>query len=507
MLKNLQIRSEAIGLAFLVCLNFTPGVAPAAQPKTDKTDNIVYVDNVTGDDANPGTYDAPKATIQAGEDAAEALYGNDGAVVVWGGGPAYEEGISITSSMRFHGNGLGLPNPGSPKARGNVPPPLVKGFFYATDIGSVTVRGFDVASPFIEGSVMLQNVNEAVCSDNFFYDFQGYSVSIPTFGTVTSSVRVENNRFNSMINSGGFCIYAQCTDSSRLTLVANKNTIEKSPWVWPITMVTRDTAEMTAQVDGNIIDGVTSGAAVWGTSEQDSVLRVEAKGNQITGGSMVRMESSGHSHLSARVSDSDIEGSPNGSIVGYGADNSTMDLHASGNSTYSNMAAGNFGALSASAFANSKVTAVFEDNEIQGTIGVSVSEQGVLDFTATGNVITRVPEFTGVPGIGVYGTFSAGVIHALISRNHIREATGDGIVLQEDGATVISVTDFGGNVIHGSAANGIHVDFAHPDSSVNGTKNNSVTESEGNSLEVVNEPVNGQIEVNGQTISPLVDTP
>lgn len=501
-----RFQTTATGFAFLLSVTLASVLtagnpAPKAAPLPDKN-NIVYVDNVNGDDANPGTYAEPKATIQAGENAAEELYGADGAVVVRGGGPPYEEGtISVSTSMKFHGNGVGLKEA---KAHGNAPPPVLNGGFDAFGIESITVQGFEIMGVGPSSPVALANVGDAVIVDNYLHDFSSYGILLITWDASVSSVYLENNR---IVTTNGNSVVVTSMNDSRLTLVASSNKFSDAiPFAngYGFTLDSVDSSEMNAALYGNEMTGLMVGIAA--TSNQDSLLKLVAAGNSIARPSHTGMalQSLGDSRQEVELTRNEFDSGGMGAFYALSYENSTFDFTARANVANADSTVGGAG-VGVTAVQTSEMNATFEDNRIQGSIGAGTGGEGVLNFTAISNEITRLEGYIG-QGLGLFGGEN-GVINGTLSKNRIKDVGGDGILLMDNGTSTVSVTALDGNVITGADGHGIHVDFANAANSVNGTQNNVVEEAGGNSLEVVNEPVNGQIKLNGVIISPLVDTP
>jgi hypothetical protein len=492
MFKNFSLCSEAIGLALLVAFTFTPAVAPAAP---EEIQNIVYVDNVMGDDAHPGTADEPKATIQAGADAAIAQYGDDGAVVVIGGGPPYI-GVLVTNSVKFYGNAAG-------EHQKNLPPPLVAGGFFADGAPSVTVQGFE----FVDGSgeipVLLQNVGYAVVADNYVHGMPSHVVVIYSSDQSVSSAHVEGNRFDTWSAVG---VQVRSLNDAKVTVTMLDNRISNvaSGSANAVDMESQDSSEMSVTLDGNVMEEVSNGVYAFG--DHDSVIELTATNNRIrsVASAGLALHSAGNSMQKVQLSDNDIQSGPNGAFYALSMGDSTFDFHAASNLLRGNESMGGAGA-GVSASDTSQMTAVVEDNRIEGPFGVGSDQEGVVNFTASKNEINGVAWFT-VPGLGFYG-FNNGVILGALSDNRIENAGADGIVLLDNGTSTVTVAELDGNHVKGSGGSGILVDLGNAASSVNGTQNNVVHESSGNSLEVVTEPASGQIKMNGKTISPLVDTP
>lgn len=530
-MEHLLISFSTIGSALALSVALVPSLAPAAPPHST---NIVFVDNVRGSDANPGTFAQPKATIQEGENTAEFLYGANGIVVVGGGGPAYVERVVVSGSMKFLGNGLGIP--GMNGRFHHTPAPVVDGGFEADGVESVTVSGFDITSNSGD-AVLMTNVDQVVVSRNNIHDLRfadgvgASEVNVITTGTAESTASVRDNKLgnpyglgvnftsrddssiiaeftgNEMTSTSGAGVLAESYDESGIDVTVSKNTGIEVGSSGAIVMNSWNDSELRAQVDQNKLAQFHPGIVA--QSSDGSVLQLTAERNEIDQGSFgvaFVLLSQGESHQISRLERNEFMHGAAGGIFVWAFNTSQCDFLASKNKSTSDATFGGVSTFSALANEAAQVNAMLLDNHFQGEVsGMSEGALAALNFTVTGNSIT-VPEGSSSSGIGVFSYTGGSTTTALIG-NHIQGVPLDGIFLLDDGTGNLTVTELDSNRISDVGGNGIQVNFISAASTVTGTKNNVVRNAGLNSLEVINEPVDHQIIVNGATIAPLVDAP
>lgn len=99
--------------------------------------DVVFVDGKNGDDANSGTEEAPKATIQGGINSA---YGQQHVYVYEG---TYITPVNVTEGVSLMGSGCPIPASGG-KAFGNGVHPVINGGVIMQD--NTLVQGFDISN-------------------------------------------------------------------------------------------------------------------------------------------------------------------------------------------------------------------------------------------------------------------------------------------------------------------------------------------------------------------------
>ena len=110
-------------------------------------DSVVFVSNIRGSSAGLGTFESPLDTILLGVNRAAALFGNAGDVVVHGSPPYVENVVDAGKSVKLWGGGVGVPAFGGRRFTFGGTPTLDGGFEFS-DIGSVTVSGFEIINGF-----------------------------------------------------------------------------------------------------------------------------------------------------------------------------------------------------------------------------------------------------------------------------------------------------------------------------------------------------------------------
>jgi hypothetical protein len=372
----LQTPAGAVGLALILGVTLRPGFAPAAKPATG---NVVYVDNIKGNDANPGTSAEPKATIQAGENAAEALYGNEGTVVVRGGGPAYVESVTVSSSMIFAGN----------KVKGKHDPlPVVQGGFYANGIAALTVTGFDIqgglsgtpdsgsaAGISSTGSgVFLENVAAATITDNKV----GALVPAPT-----AAIWAETNQGSGAPNisgnevaAGQTGIYLWASGSATVEAQVEKNEVAGAQAGGGIVVTLLGTAQGNFTITNNTVQFCVGGIYLSPNESSQGVFTVNK--NLVTENVMM------------------------GGIAMVGYNGSTSDFSASSNVIEGNEIGGMFVMAGDS---GTLVNAFLSGNTITYNHGAQISARGLgtLNFVSDGahsNDLRQTPENVEQPYLG-----------------------------------------------------------------------------------------------------------
>ena len=110
-------------------------------------DSVVFVSNIRGSSAGLGTFESPLDTILLGVNLAAALFGNAGDVVVHGSPPYVENVVDAGKSVKLWGGGVGVPAFGGRRFTFGGTPTLDGGFEFS-DIGSVTVSGFEIVNGY-----------------------------------------------------------------------------------------------------------------------------------------------------------------------------------------------------------------------------------------------------------------------------------------------------------------------------------------------------------------------
>lgn len=395
-MKILQTPAGAAGLAFILGATLIPGFAPGAKPAAD---NVVYVDNVNGDDANPGTSAEPKATIQAGENAAEELYGNEGTVVVRGGGPAYEESVTVSSSMKFYGNRL-KGNPAHPD-----PFPVLQGGFYASGIDALTVTGFDIQG----------GLSDTTPDSPSTISSSGSGVFIENVGAGT----ITGNKIGNLVPAPTAAIWAEANEgSSELSISENEVTAGQiGIYLW-----VSGSATMDAQVEENEVSDAQAGSGITvtllGDSEGDFTLTKNTVMHSVGG---IYLSPNDNAKGVFTVNDNHVAGSfMMGGVSVLAYNSSTAEFSASSNVIEDNsmygmfVMAGDSGAL---------VNAFLSGNTITYNHGDQLAGRGTgtLNFISSGarsNDIRQTPENMEQPYLGHLYNSIDGTENGFIFINH-----------------------------------------------------------------------------------------
>jgi hypothetical protein len=245
-------------------------------------DSIVFVDNAIGSDANPGTYEAPAASIQHGENLGNMAFGDNAIVFVQGRPVPYTEIVTISQGVRLIGSSVGLPLRNGARFHGRTHTmPLVDGGFTAVNIpGLVEINGFSIRpgtdnALFSHASVFFENVSRGIIANNVFR-LPGLAIvpslfiGVNTFGNNVSQMLIANNTFPSESAFGGMIGLQMVTsDAASLTAVIAGNTIGRS--YIGIHLFTEDNARSDFTIVGNTI----TNAAFPG-------LDIDAVGNAVT---------------------------------------------------------------------------------------------------------------------------------------------------------------------------------------------------------------------------------
>ncbi len=144
--------------------------------------DVIFVDNTVGVPGNPGTYEAPASTIQGGEDTANVLFGDNGKVFVQGGGASYRENVVVSRSTALYGSGRGMTLANGSTFQGrNATTPVLEGAISASNIGALTVSGFDIRAQETFGY-------RTYYYGNGYFSTDGYISRLPSEGIAASNV-------------------------------------------------------------------------------------------------------------------------------------------------------------------------------------------------------------------------------------------------------------------------------------------------------------------------------
>lgn len=391
----LQTPAGAVGLAFILGVTLIPGAAPGAKP----SGNVVYVDNVNGNDANPGTSAEPKATIQAGEDAAEALYGNDGTVIVRGGGPAYAESVTVSSSTKFYGNRLNG-NPAHPD-----PLPLLQGGFYASGIGAITVTGFDIRGGLSGTPDSAETAGVAST---------GSGVFLENVATVT----ITGNKIGGLDPEPTAAIWAETTQGSSQLSISGNDVIAGQTGIY---FQVSGSASIDAKVEENSVADATAGSAITVTLMEDATGNFTGTKNtllhSVVGITLLPM---GNSTGVFTTNDNLVMGNAMGGINVWAFDSSTADFSASSNVVQDNTMAGIFVMAGSS---GTLVDAFLSGNSCTYNHGDQIGAYGIgtLNFISDGarsNDLRQTPENVEQPYLGSLYDSGTGTENGFIFINH-----------------------------------------------------------------------------------------
>lgn len=489
-------------------------------------DTVVFADNSIGSDANPGTYEQPKATVTNSENTAEQLFGQQGIVFVQGGGPSYAESVTVTSSMGFYGSGRGIAGLGGRVFHGrNSATPSILGF-NADHIGALTISGFEVTDTS-GNNIGISDVGKVILVGNYIHDIAAnYGFIIVTTGSTVSTAYVLDNivtatggtilqsldssqlttymsgNYLANISGNSSVLQVQTSGSSQQRLIAEGNVFKGAP-NYGIIITTADTSRMSASLINNQMSDIATGISA--ETEDASVVNLHLVGNNFVNNTNtpVSLLALDDSRQTVYIEGNVFYAGANGSFYALTGGTSKLNLVARGNAFIDRSSLG-YGGTGLSASVDSTINAVFLDNYFGGYFNGGSDTNGILNLTAVGNTFRGTSVF-GADALAINAAGS-GSTTLIASSNRIINGGGNGVGLLDDGMGTVTAT-INGNTISGSVGDGIHIDFSNPASTVTGTINNSVTGSTGNSLEVVNGPVSFQIRLNGTLITPLTTTP
>jgi hypothetical protein len=204
--------------------------------------SVVFVDNAIGKPGNPGTYEAPLDTIQAGANQGALIFSDRAIVFVQGRPEAYTESVTISRAARFVGSGIGIPGAGGWVFHGRTHGmPLLSGGFRAYSVpGTVEITGFEIIGggaslmpvyPNDAGSgIYLNNVERSFIQDNYVHNTSYIGIEVHATAGYSVFTHIANNRLES---TGGSGIYVTSEGSAsgsptRLIGILENNSITDS---------------------------------------------------------------------------------------------------------------------------------------------------------------------------------------------------------------------------------------------------------------------------------------
>ncbi|NNE93546.1 MAG: hypothetical protein HKN23_18010, partial [Verrucomicrobiales bacterium] len=152
--------------------------------------SVVFVDSTRGPGGN-GTFENPFNMIQSGVNAAAALFGNNGDVVVHGS-PAYtEDVVDAGAGVKVWGGGVGVPALGGRRFRFGGTPTLNGGFDF-DDIPHALISGFNINGGFAGGDgINFDDIGDVVIANNVINSPGDDAIDIQS--DVSTNIRVVNN--------------------------------------------------------------------------------------------------------------------------------------------------------------------------------------------------------------------------------------------------------------------------------------------------------------------------
>lgn len=384
-------------------------------------EDIVFVDNAIGNDVNPGTYEAPVATVQGGETTAETKFAQNGTVFVQGGGGNYSGQVNVTSSMAFYGSGKGmtLSNGQVFQGRNSITPNL-NGGFIASSIGAFTVSGFAMT-----GGVSAQNVGSSHIVFNSFSGNPASVINVLANGSNTSYALVSQNQINNAETG--------------------------------IVLISASGATLTVDVTGNVISNMSRDAIATTNMSGTSNLIFTASQNTIINAARdgFHLEQHSSGNQLATLTDNTVTNAGAHGVNTLNASTGLLDLDAS-NNTIENAGMNGFAFDSSSAAGTIDATLTRNRILTPGAHGIHATlNMGSMGLLASNNII----DTPGTDGISLSAANSTGFV-AFLDGNQILTPTANGITMAATGTATLQATaqnntisDVGGNGIQLTADN------------------------------------------------------
>ncbi len=218
--------------------------------------NGIQAGDSPGNGAN-GTAERPFNNI---EDGAELAGNNSNATTrLWSvytqaTGSEYNDDVELTGSTRFISSFHPLAGVGGLNFGGNTDRPDVDGGFYAEDIATFIIQGYNIYDGFDgdEDIIYAENVQNLVVTDNVISDAEESGIDIETYATGVFSALIANNRFS---GDSDEAVEMQANDASTLNVTLRNNILTPDSNDDGFVFQLEESGRINAVIDANLFDG------------------------------------------------------------------------------------------------------------------------------------------------------------------------------------------------------------------------------------------------------------
>jgi hypothetical protein len=175
-------------------------------------------------------------------------------VYTQGTGSEYNDDVELTGSTSFISSFHPIAGVGGRNFGGNTDRPDVDGGFYAEDIATFIIKGYNMYDGFDddEDIIYAENVQNLVVMDNVIYDAEESGIDIETYGSGVFSALIENNRFS---GDSDEAVEMRANDASTLNVTLRKNTLTPDSNDDGFVFRLEESGDINAVIDGNLFDG------------------------------------------------------------------------------------------------------------------------------------------------------------------------------------------------------------------------------------------------------------
>ncbi|MEZ0386431.1 MAG: hypothetical protein ACAI34_05160, partial [Verrucomicrobium sp.] len=270
-------------------------------------------------------------------------------------GNTYFDDVDVVGSTRFISSYNAIAGIPGTKFGGNTDRPNLRGGFYAEDIETLIVTGYDIRRGYDwDDGIYAENVKNLTVNDNVFRDIDEVAVHVVTGYSGEHNVVVANNTFNEAQDEA-FRLVANGGATVNLEILANTLLGDNEDDGFHIHA--RHGSEVYANIDGNFFDGdfeegihldATHGAYLeasitnnfFGYDFDENVIRITAdngseltayiSGNKFTGdvenGINVQVRDGAYAGL--LINENEFSGSFDGNAMVFDADDGSPELYA-----------------------------------------------------------------------------------------------------------------------------------------------------------------------------------